>query len=56
MYRLKYLVILGMLTGGYAKRAMGKTNPPFMSGVPELLLLRMLKGQEMDDELDEMFW
>jgi PadR family transcriptional regulator PadR len=26
---------------------MGKTNPPFMSGVPELLLLRMLKGQEM---------
>ena len=26
---------------------MGKTNPPFMSGVPELLLLRLLKGQEM---------
>ena len=26
---------------------MGQTNPPFMSGVPELLLLRLLKQQEM---------
>lgn len=26
---------------------MGQTNPPFMSGVPELLLLRLLQQQEM---------
>ena len=26
---------------------MAQTNPPFMSGVPELLLLRLLKQQEM---------
>lgn len=26
---------------------MARSNPPFMSGVPELLLLRQLKGQEM---------
>jgi len=26
---------------------MAKTNPPFMSGVPELLLLRLLDGKEM---------
>ena len=26
---------------------MARTNPPFMSGVPELLLLRQLQGQEM---------
>ena len=26
---------------------MGQTNPPFMSGVPELLLLRLLKQKEM---------
>ena len=26
---------------------MGKTNPPFMSGVPELLLLRLLAQREM---------
>lgn len=26
---------------------MGQTNPPFMSGVPELLLLRLLEQQEM---------
>jgi PadR family transcriptional regulator PadR len=26
---------------------MGQTNPPFMSGVPELLLLRLLDQQEM---------
>ena len=26
---------------------MSKTNPPFMSGVPELLLLRLLQQQEM---------
>jgi PadR family transcriptional regulator PadR len=26
---------------------MAKTNPPFMSGVPELLLLRLLDQQEM---------
>lgn len=26
---------------------MGKTNPPFMSGVPELLLLRQLTRREM---------
>ncbi|MEM8815653.1 MAG: PadR family transcriptional regulator [Pseudomonadota bacterium] len=26
---------------------MAKTNPPFMSGVPELLLLRLLDGTEM---------
>ena len=27
--------------------SMGQTNPPFMSGVPELLLLRLLEQQEM---------
>lgn len=26
---------------------MAKTNPPFMSGVPELLLLRLLNSREM---------
>lgn len=26
---------------------MGQTNPPFMSGVPELLLLRLLDQREM---------
>ena len=26
---------------------MAKSNPPFMSGVPELLLLRLLNNQEM---------
>jgi PadR family transcriptional regulator PadR len=26
---------------------MARTNPPFMSGVPELLLLRLLEQQEM---------
>ena len=26
---------------------MGQTNPPFMSGVPELLLLQLLNEQEM---------
>ena len=26
---------------------MGKTNPAFMSGVPELLVLRLLSSQEM---------
>ncbi len=26
---------------------MGQTNPPFMSGVPELLLLRLLARREM---------
>jgi len=26
---------------------MAQTNPPFMSGVPELLILRLLAGQEM---------
>ena len=26
---------------------MGQTNPPFMSGVPELLLLRLLAKREM---------
>lgn len=26
---------------------MAQTNPPFMSGVPELLLLRLLQQQEM---------
>jgi len=26
---------------------MGQTNPPFMSGVPELLLLRQLEQREM---------
>jgi PadR family transcriptional regulator PadR len=26
---------------------MAQTNPPFMSGVPELLLLRLLRQQEM---------
>ncbi len=26
---------------------MAKTNPPFMSGVPELLLLQLLKNREM---------
>lgn len=29
------------------KRVMGQTNPPFMSGVPELLLLRLLEQREM---------
>jgi len=28
-------------------RRMAQTNPPFMSGVPELLLLRLLEQQEM---------
>jgi len=27
--------------------AMGKTNPPFMTGVPELLVLRLLSQREM---------
>lgn len=27
---------------------MAQTNPPFMSGVPELLVLRLLAGQEMN--------
>jgi PadR family transcriptional regulator PadR len=26
---------------------MAQTNPPFMSGVPELLVLRLLSGREM---------
>ena len=26
---------------------MAKSNPPFMSGVPELLLLRLLENREM---------
>lgn len=26
---------------------MAQTNPPFMSGVPELLVLRLLRGREM---------
>lgn len=26
---------------------MGQTNPPFMSGIPELLLLRLLEQREM---------
>ena len=26
---------------------MAQTNPPFMTGVPELLLLRLLEQQEM---------
>lgn len=26
---------------------MARTNPPFMSGVPELLLLQQLRGREM---------
>jgi PadR family transcriptional regulator PadR len=30
-----------------ASPAMGQTNPPFMSGVPELLLLRLLAQREM---------
>ena len=29
------------------RQGMAKTNPPFMSGVPELLLLRLLDGNEM---------
>ena len=28
---------------------MGSTNPSFMSGVPELLILRLLRGREMYD-------
>ena len=31
----------------FAGIEMARTNPPFMSGVPELLLLRMLDQQEM---------
>jgi len=34
-------VVQGILT------AMAQTNPPFMSGVPELLLLRLLQQHEM---------
>ena len=34
-------MVLGLLT------AMDQTNPPFMSGVPELLLLRLLQQHEM---------
>ena len=26
---------------------MAQTNPPFLTGVPELLVLRMLSGREM---------
>lgn len=29
------------------KRDMGQTNPPFMSGVPELLVLRLLSRKQM---------
>ena len=28
-------------------RSMARSNPPFMSGVPELLLLRLLNAREM---------
>ncbi len=50
MYRLTYLVIRGIvgnLLAGIDLDPMAKTNPPFMSGVPELLLLRLLEQKEM---------
>ncbi len=49
-YRLTYLVIRGMVDRFIAEEPglpMGQTNPPFMSGVPELLLLRLLAQREM---------
>jgi PadR family transcriptional regulator PadR len=50
MYILKYLELLGIVVRSSATRRlqlMGQTNPPFMSGVPELLLLRLLGQREM---------
>lgn len=48
-YRLKCLLVRGIL-GRFENRnfvSMGQTNPPFMSGVPELLLLQQLARREM---------
>ena len=38
---LTYLMVIGMVA------AMKKTNPSFLNGVPELLVLRLLAGREM---------
>jgi len=47
---LTYLEVRGIVRS-YVKqesvRLMGQSNPPFMSGVPELLLLRLLAQREM---------
>jgi len=47
---LTYLEVRGIVKS-YVKqesmRLMGQSNPPFMSGVPELLLLRLLAQREM---------
>lgn len=48
MHRLKYLSFRGIVDLlPKREQSMGQTNPPFMSGVPELLLLRLLEQQEM---------
>ena len=49
MYILTYLFVRGIFDESLAiaMNSMGQTNPPFMSGVPELLLLRLLEQQEM---------
>lgn len=50
MYILTYPMVRGMVAGlprQRRQRAMTQTNPPFMSGVPELLLLRLLAQREM---------
>lgn len=47
---MTYLEVRGIVKS-YVKqesmRLMGQSNPPFMSGVPELLLLRLLAQREM---------
>ena len=48
MYRLTYLFVQGIVMCLVINGVlMGQTNPPFMSGVPELLLLRLLEQREM---------
>lgn len=47
---MKYLFALGIVARSLIPAkdvTMGQTNPPFMSGVPELLLLRLLDEREM---------
>lgn len=47
---MTYLVIRGIVVQPISVEPgfpMGQTNPPFMSGVPELLLLRLLTQREM---------
>lgn len=47
-YTLNYLVVQGIVrTLKTFGDRMAQTNPPFMSGVPELLLLRLLQQREM---------